>query len=63
MTRINSYYLSEIDKIPLLTLEEEKALATKAFSGDKSAQKKLTTKRLSAKLQQVSDFLQISLLK
>lgn len=63
MTRINSYYLSEIDKIPLLNLEEEKALATKAFSGDKSTQKKLTSKRLSAKLQQVSDFLQISLLK
>ena len=63
MTRINSYYLSEIDKIPLLILEEEKALATKAFSGDKSTQKKLTSKRLSAKLQQVSDFLQISLLK
>lgn len=44
MTRINSYYLSEIDKIPLLTLEEEKALATKAFSGDKSAQKNLHPK-------------------
>ncbi len=43
---MNSYYLSEIDKIPLLTLEEEKALATKAFSGDKSAQKKLVEHNL-----------------
>lgn len=46
MTKINSYYLSEIDKIPLLTLEEEKALATKAFRGDKSAQKKLVEHNL-----------------
>ena len=46
MTKINSYYLSEIDKIPLLTLEEEKTLATKAFRGDKSAQKKLVEHNL-----------------
>lgn len=44
--RMNSYYLSEINKIPLLTLEEETALATKAFSGDKSAQKKLVEHNL-----------------
>lgn len=46
MAKMNSYYLSEIDKIPLLTLEEEKALATKAFSGNKSAQKKLVEHNL-----------------
>ena len=44
--RMNSYYLSEIHKIPFLTLEEETALATKAFSGDKSAQKKLVEHNL-----------------
>lgn len=44
--RMNSYYLSEINKIPLLTLEEETALATKVFSGDKSAQKKLVEHNL-----------------
>ena len=43
---MNNYYFSEIEKIPLLTLEEEKALATKAFSGDKSAQKKLVEHNL-----------------
>lgn len=36
-----NFYLSEIDKISLLTLEEERALTTKAASGDKIAQKKL----------------------
>lgn len=46
MTKLNSYYLSEIKKIPLLTLEEEKALATKAFIGDKCAQKKLVEHNL-----------------
>ena len=34
MTKPNSYYLREIEKISLLTVEEEKALATKASSGD-----------------------------
>lgn len=46
MAKMNNYYFSEIEKIPLLTLEEEKALATKAFSGDKSAQKKLVEHNL-----------------
>lgn len=43
---MNSYYFKEIEKIPLLTLEEEKALATKAYSGDKLAQKKLVEANL-----------------
>jgi len=46
MAKMNNYYFSEIEKIPLLTLEEEKALATKAFSGNKSAQKKLVEHNL-----------------
>ncbi|MCQ2576838.1 MAG: hypothetical protein MJ162_08830 [Treponema sp.] len=46
MKKINSFYSSEINRIPLLTLEEEKTLATKAFSGDKSAQKKLVEANL-----------------
>lgn len=46
MAKINNYYLSEIGKIPLLSLEEEKALATKAKNGDKSAQKKLVESNL-----------------
>lgn len=46
MTRINDFYFNEIGKIPLLSLEEEKSLATKAFGGDKSAQKKLVEHNL-----------------
>jgi DNA-directed RNA polymerase sigma subunit (sigma70/sigma32) len=33
-------YMKEIESIPLLTAEEEKALATKAFSGDKGKSRK-----------------------
>lgn len=43
---MNDFYLSEINKIPLLTVEEEKTLATKAFSGDKRAQKELVEHNL-----------------
>ncbi|MCQ2593183.1 MAG: RNA polymerase sigma factor RpoD/SigA [Treponema sp.] len=43
---VYSMYLSEINKIPLLSLEEEKALATRAVSGDKLAQKKLVEANL-----------------
>lgn len=39
-------YMKEIESIPLLTAEEEKALATKAFSGDKNAQDKLVKSNL-----------------
>lgn len=46
MTKPNSYYLREIEKISLLTVEEEKALATKASSGDKLAKKKLVESNL-----------------
>ena len=46
MTKPNSYYLREIEKISLLTVEEEKALATKASSGDKLAKKKLVEANL-----------------
>lgn len=41
MTKESNYYYREIEKIPLLTKEQEKDLAGKAFKGDKSAQKKL----------------------
>lgn len=40
------FYMKEIESIPLLTAEEEKALATKAFSGDKNAQNKLVKSNL-----------------
>lgn len=46
MTKPNSYYLREIEKISLLTVEEEKALATKVSSGDKLAKKKLVEANL-----------------
>ena len=46
MTKPNSYYLREIEKISLLTVEEEKALATKASSGDKLAKNKLVEANL-----------------
>ena len=35
MVKNNTIYLNEISKIPQLTPEEEKVLATKAYSGDK----------------------------
>lgn len=40
------FYMKEIESIPLLTAVEEKALATKAFSGDKIAQNKLVKSNL-----------------
>ena len=40
------FYMKEIESIPLLTTVEEKALATKAFSGDKIAQNKLVKANL-----------------
>lgn len=43
---MKNYYFDEIERIPLLTLEEEKTLATKAFRGDKTAQKKLVEANL-----------------
>ncbi|MCR5189502.1 MAG: RNA polymerase sigma factor RpoD/SigA [Treponema sp.] len=46
MNKMNDYYYRDISKVPLLTLEEEKALATKAFSGDKAAQDKLVEANL-----------------
>lgn len=41
-----SAYLRTIRSIPLLTLEEEKTLAAKAFRGDKQAQNKLVESNL-----------------
>lgn len=46
MTEMNNYYFKEMEKIPLLSVEEERSLATKAFSGDKTAQKKLVEANL-----------------
>lgn len=46
MEKINTFYLNEINRISLLTREEEKALATKAYSGSKSAQNKLVEANL-----------------
>ena len=41
-----NFYMNQIESIPLLTAEEEKALATKAFSGDKNAQNELVKANL-----------------
>lgn len=46
MVKNNTIYLNEISKIPQLTPKEEKVLATKAYSGDKLAQKKLVESNL-----------------
>lgn len=46
MKMATNFFMQEIDKIPLLTLEEEKTLATKAFGGDKDAQNKLVNANL-----------------
>lgn len=46
MVQSNSVYFSEIEKIPLLSLEEERSLAEKAFAGSKEAQKKLVEANL-----------------
>lgn len=43
---MTSYYSKEVNKIPLLTLEEERALATKAVSGNKMARDKLIAANL-----------------
>jgi len=45
MNAIN-YYYHEIDKIPLLSVEEERALVEKAYNGDKKAQNKLVESNL-----------------
>ena len=41
-----STYLKEINKIPLLTREEENELALKAKAGDKAAKDKIVTANL-----------------
>ncbi|MGN0739805.1 MAG: RNA polymerase sigma factor RpoD/SigA [Treponema sp.] len=46
MSEINNIYRKEIEKISLLSAEEEKTLAAKAYSGDKTAQDKLVEANL-----------------
>ena len=43
---ILSMYLNEINKIPILTREEENDLAAKAKAGDKAAREKIATANL-----------------
>lgn len=46
MEQINRFYLNEMTKFALLTREEEKSLAEKAFAGDKQAQNRLVEANL-----------------
>lgn len=46
MSKINSFYLNSINRIKLMTQEEEREVAEKANKGDKSAQKKLVEANL-----------------
>ena len=39
-------YIEEMNRIPLLSFEEEKILAVKAYKGDKAAQEKLVRANL-----------------
>lgn len=46
MKEEENYYYKEIEKYPLLSREEEKELAAKAFKGDKAAQNMLVSSNL-----------------